>query len=401
MTRVLGLDISKSSVSACLLTEKPNSPRQFYYECQFHRFSANSQGIKELLALNPDIAIIEPTGTNYSKLWGTHLARAGVEVQLVGHKELRSYRQHHLALPDKDDDADSLALACYYFDYHQEPRRFVQVRDLTIVRIRELVLRLAHLNRVQSPIINRIRQDLAWQFPEVALVRSRRNDSDLVPLLWGWLAKERKSKRYDLLYQNTAGLGISDTVRYHAARLCNLQREELAIEHELHELLADARFQPYLEVFHRFGFGQRLTAIVISQIYPLSGFLGEDGRPEVRIRPGRNSKKPTKRHLSLRRFQKALGVAPSLEASGDIRKAKVVGGSDLCRLSLWQWVFTRIEPKRSRLKNEIGEFLGEKLDTEKAAGRPVKLVRMKIAAIAVRLLFRGLVKALANDKLLE
>ncbi|MEH2277714.1 MAG: hypothetical protein V7K40_23720 [Nostoc sp.] len=45
--------------------------------------------------------------------------------------------------------------------------------DRSIVKIRELVLRLAHLNRVQSPIINRIRQDLAWQFPEVALVRWR------------------------------------------------------------------------------------------------------------------------------------------------------------------------------------------------------------------------------------
>ena len=407
MTRVLGLDVSKSSVSACLLLEKPNSPRQFYYECPFHRLSANSQGIKELLALNPDIALVEPTGTNYSKLWCTHLARAGVEVRLVGHKELRSYRASHLALPDKDDDADALALACYYFDYHQDPRRFVQIRDFAIVKIRELVLRLSHLNRVQSPIINRIRQDLAWQFPEVALVRSKRSDADEVPLLWGWLAQERKSKRYDLIYQNTVGLGISDTVRYHAARLCNLQRDELAIEHELHELLADARFEPYLEVFHRFGFGQRLIAIVISQIYPLSGFLGEDGKPEVKIRKGRKSQKPTKRHLSLRRFQKALGVAPSLEASGDIRKAKVVGGSDLCRKSLWQWVFTRIEPKRSRLKNEIGKSLGEKLDTEKEAGRPVKLVRMKIAAIAVRLLFRELVKVVSaesgvmTDNLLE
>jgi hypothetical protein len=52
-------------------------------------------------------------------------------------------------------------------------------------------------------------------------------------------------------------------------------------------------------------------------------------------------------------------------------------------------IFTR---QRSRLKNEIGKSLGEKLDIEKAAGRPVKLVRMKIAAQAVRLLFRELVK---------
>jgi len=44
--RILGLDISKSSVSACLLESKPNDPRQFYYECPFMLFSANSEGIK-------------------------------------------------------------------------------------------------------------------------------------------------------------------------------------------------------------------------------------------------------------------------------------------------------------------------------------------------------------------
>ncbi|PHK27891.1 transposase, partial [Nostoc linckia z15] len=196
MIKILGLDVSKSSVSACLLTQKPEQPRQFYYECPFYRFSANAEGIKALLGLDADIAMIEPTGNNYSKLWGTHLARAGVEVRLIGHKELKNYRANHLALPDKDDDADALALACYYFDYHTEPRRFVQIRDQTIVKIRELVLRLAHLNRVQSPIINRARQDLAWQFPEVAHVRSLRGESGEVPLLWGWLAGERKSTRY-------------------------------------------------------------------------------------------------------------------------------------------------------------------------------------------------------------
>ncbi|MHC5676417.1 IS110 family transposase, partial [Nostoc sp.] len=373
---------------------KPEDPRQFYYECPFFCLSANAKGIQDLLALKPDIALLEPTGNNYSKLWGTHLARAGVEIRLVGHKELRNYRANHLALPDKDDDADALALACYYFDYQKDPRRFVQIRDRTIVKIRELVLRLAHLNRVQSPIMNRARQDLAWQFPEVALVRSLRGEAGKVPLLWGWLANERKSSRYDRLYKESVGLGITDTVRQHAKRICDLQREEHVIEAELRELLANSQFENYRTVFKRFGFGDRLSSVIISQIYPIEGFLDENGKPEVRIRQGRNSKKPTKRHLSLRRFQKALGAAPSLEASGDSRKAKVVGGSDLCRKSLWQWVFTRIEPKRSRLKNEIGKTLGEQLDTEKAAGRPVKLVRNRVAAKGARLLFRELVKAL-------
>jgi hypothetical protein len=398
MIRILGLDVSKSSVSACLLTEKPEDPRQFYYECPFFKLSADANGIQDLLALNADIALLEPTGNNYSKLWGTHLARAGVEVRLVGHKELRNYRANHLALPDKDDDADALALACYYFDYQKEPRRFVQIRDRVIVRIRELVLRLAHLNRVQSPIMNRARQDLAWQFPEVALVKSRRGESGEPPLLWGWLAGIRKSKRYDCLYSQTVGLGITDTVRQHALRICNLQSEEHVIEGELRELLADSRFEHYRTVFKNFGFGDRLSAVIISQIYPIEGFL-VDGKPEVRIRQGRNSKKPTKRHLSLRRFQKALGAAPSMESSGDSRKSKVVGGSDLCRKSLWQWVFARIEPKKSRIKNDICKTLGEQLDTEKAAGRPVKLARNRIAAKGARLLFRELVKV--HAKLLE
>ncbi|PHJ93443.1 transposase [Nostoc linckia z18] len=394
MIKILGLDVSKSSVSACLLTQKPEQPRQFYYECPFYRFSANAEGIKALLGLDADIAMIEPTGNNYSKLWGTHLARAGVEVRLIGHKELKNYRDSHLGLPDKDDDADALALACYYFDYHTEPRRFVQIRDQTIVKIRELVLRLAHLNRVQSPIINRARQDLAWQFPEVAHVRSLRGESGEVPLLWGWLAGERKSTRYDRLYAQTAGLGITETVRQHAKRICNLQREEHAIEGELRELLGDSRFEPYRQVFKKFGFGDRLSSVLISQIFPIEGFLDASGRPEVRIRQGRNSKKPTKRHLSLRRFQKALGAAPSLVASGDSKKTKVVGGSDLCRKALWQWVYTRIEPKRSRLKNDIGQQLGSQLDAEKASGRPAKLIRNRIAAKAARLLFRELVKGL-------
>jgi hypothetical protein len=286
MIRILGLDVSKSSVSACLLTDKPEDPRQFYYECPFFKLSADAKGIQDLLALNGDIALLEPTGNNYSKLWGTHLARAGVEVRLVGHKELRNYRANHLALPDKDDDADALALACYYFDYHQDPRRFVQIRSSEIVKIRELVLRLAHLNRVQSPIMNRARQDLAWQFPEVALVKSLRGESGEAPLLWGWLAGVRKSTRYDRLYKQSVGLGITNTVRFHAKRICDLQCEEHVIEGELRELLADSRFELYRTVFKKFGFGLRMQSVIISQIYPIEGFLDADGKPEVKILNG-------------------------------------------------------------------------------------------------------------------
>jgi len=85
---------------------------------------------------------MEPTGINYQRLWGTQLARGGVEVRLVRHAQLRSFRKHHLSLPDKDDDADALVLALYAWDYLHLRRRFLQIREGEIVKIRELVLRL-------------------------------------------------------------------------------------------------------------------------------------------------------------------------------------------------------------------------------------------------------------------
>ncbi|WP_242051666.1 hypothetical protein [Nostoc sp. FACHB-280] len=45
-------------------------PRQFYYECQCHHFNANASGVKAMLELNPTVAVLEPTGVNYARLWG-------------------------------------------------------------------------------------------------------------------------------------------------------------------------------------------------------------------------------------------------------------------------------------------------------------------------------------------
>jgi transposase len=396
--KILGIDVSKSSVSACLLTCQVDDARLFYYDCPFYHLKADASGIKVLLGLKPDVAVMEPTGVNYSRIWSTHLALAGMEVRFVGHKELRNYRENHLNLPDKDDDADSLALACYGQEYYQQSTRFVRIKEPIVSLIRDKVLRLGHLNRVQSPIINRARQDLCWQFPEVAFVKSLRGDSGEVPLLWGWLAEERLSTKYDNLYKNTCGLGLTSTVRLHAQRICSLQREEYLIECELKQILSDERFAPYHRVFNRFGFGLRLTAIILSHIYPLKNFLNEEGKPEVKIRKGRFSKKPTKRYLSLRRFQKSLGLAPSSNSSGDISKSKVVGGSKSCRKAFWQWVFTKLEIRKSRLKNDLGKVLGEILDIEKASGRPVALVRSRVAARAAKLLFKELVKELNDNK---
>ena len=64
-------------------------------------------------------------------------------------------------------------------------------------------------------------------------------------------------------------------------------------------------------------------------------------------------------------------------------------------MALWQWLFTRIEPKKSRVKNSVGRQLGELLDVEKKT-RPVKLARSRVCSKAASLLFRELVKEISK-----
>ncbi|MEC4813343.1 MAG: hypothetical protein SAK29_08745 [Scytonema sp. PMC 1069.18] len=117
--RVLGLDIAKMSVVGCLLTEAPSKKRQLTPTYVVQTYEANPSqkkksnlkdnaeekvfGISDLLALKPTVAVLEPTGVNYSKLWIHHLKLAGVEVLLVGHDKLRRYRNTE----DKDDAGDA------------------------------------------------------------------------------------------------------------------------------------------------------------------------------------------------------------------------------------------------------------------------------------------------------
>jgi len=395
MTTVVGLDVSKASVTVCVLKERPADVREAFYDQDFLTLPANAEGLRQLLAIAPTVAVMEPTGVNYSRLWGTHLARAGVPVWLVGHTQLHGYRKTHLDLPDKDDDADALALACYWWDYHQDSRRFVQQRDPTIARIRELVLRLAHLARVQSPVINRLRQDLAWQVPEIALCQSKRRADGTYPL-WSVLAGDETRPKIAKTIAQTVGTGLQPPAIAAARRLNDIGREEVLYERELAKLMSRPEFTPYRRVFARFGFGQRVQAILLSQIFPFEGFLGPDGRAIVKVRKGRESKKPSKKRISERRFRKALGMAPEKKESGDKSQTKLVGGSDLCRKTLWQWVFTCIEVTKSRPRNAIGDRLGQELDELKASGHPVKKARMKVAGRAVNLLFNELLRVVAD-----
>jgi len=127
--RVLGLDIYKSSVVGCLLTHRPLQPRKVYDSLEFCQFQlkADAGGIKQLLLVDPHVAVLRPTRSNCQRSWIIQLARAGVEVKLVGSK-LPSYCKN-LDLPNKDNKANALALACYFFDHQHLPQQFLVVRE--------------------------------------------------------------------------------------------------------------------------------------------------------------------------------------------------------------------------------------------------------------------------------
>ena len=77
----------------------------------------------------------------------TKLIEAGITVILVGYKQLRAHRTD-MGLPDKDDQADALALANYYWTHQDNPSRFVRMRDPVVAKMRDMSLRIHHSNRV-------------------------------------------------------------------------------------------------------------------------------------------------------------------------------------------------------------------------------------------------------------
>nr|WP_230968517.1 hypothetical protein [Nostoc sp. WHI] len=208
---ILGIDVSKSSITTHILTQYPKGGLQAYWNktrnkssSLYPAFYSNPDAKKKqksafdfadyLAEIKPDYAILEPTGNHYSRLWASILNKLEIKILWVGHVELRRYRGGK-NLPNKSDPADALAMAAYGHDpdHRLETgeinlRYFLMHRPEPIDELRDLCQQLEHLNRVQSPIVNYARQLLAWQFPEVAHTKSV-STAGFLPPLWGWLAK--------------------------------------------------------------------------------------------------------------------------------------------------------------------------------------------------------------------
>jgi hypothetical protein len=402
---IVGIDVGRSSVAACFMLEKPSNPRDDYFDADIEVFHSNLENLNKLRAkiesFNADkvVAICEPTGINYAKLWINKLADWGAEVRMISNSKLPNYRAELMGKEGKSgaktDDIDAFAIACWYFDKAESS--YLKIRHPLVVRIKQICLRIEHLNRVQSPIVNRMRQELTWQCPEIAQVRSAKLQEELPPLMWGWLAGRRKSKKYDRILEATVGSGIEPQTRWAANQYCEIEEEIFKLKKQLVELIDNPQFEEYRRIFTKFGFGCQLQGYLLGAIYPIEDFL-KDGRPEVKLRKNRQTGKECKLKLSERRFMRAVGMGVIRDDSGQKKKGKQ-SGSALCRKALWQWCFTRLEVARNNppLKFVYGQGKDaeemsptENLRRRKKGGTPIKLARQRVIARCIRELFKEL-----------
>ncbi|MEH2038468.1 IS110 family transposase [Nostoc sp.] len=449
---ILGIDVSKSSITTHILTQYPKGGLQAYWNktrnkasTLYPAFYSNPDAKKKqksafdfadyLVEIKPDYAILEPTGNHYSRLWASILNKLEIKILWVGHVELRRYRGGK-NLPNKSDPADALAMAAYGHDLDHRLeagelnlRYFLMHRPEPIDELRDLCQQLEHLNRVQSPIVNYARQLLAWQFPEVAHTRSASSRAGLLPPLWGWLAKRleispagktRIENLYKISIAQDYGIEFDPILELHAGWMCDISLFEQHLEARITQMLSLAEFKPYMSVFDKFGFGLRVRSRLLTRIYPFESFLGINGKPvieyevrevkrterdrkngETTVRRLAGDTKRIKRNRSRDTFKMRLGMGTTLEQSGDglIEKPS---GSSLCRISLWQYVLTSVETGRLP-ENELTSKLTNYRDSLKAnvteQGEKLlggKHVQGKLMSKVVNLLFNEFVKAIAK-----
>ncbi len=237
---------------------------------------------------------------------------------------------------------------------------------------------LKSLTRIQSPIINRLRQQLAREFPEAALMDSRQSSDGLAPL-WGWLSGRRLSPYYDRLYAKSVApkyvVEISDFTRRISHLLCEVHLWEREMESDLGYLLSYSDFKLYDRVFKQFGMGVRTRALLLSQIYPISKFE------------------------SLGSFKKRLGMAGDETSSGDWVAWNKGSGSKLCRTELYLWVLCSIAPHNSRPPTKFGQLLGDFYDRRREYFQDNPDVYKERALVQERVNAINRFKAYLNDSI--
>lgn len=375
---IVGLDIGRSTAVAAALDYFPANPKRYFNEHRrnFVRLNTSIEGIEQLLSLNPTALVMEPTGNWYSAFWREFALSSGIPAYWVGHADL-SHQRGSYGFVNKRDDEDAFCLALCYFDERfidiHGRKRFIWFESGTCALLRQKFLELEQIDKNRTALVNQLRQRLTLEFPEIATRKfSASQKLGFTPVLGALAGIHTYTRIENELKRScarTLGIEISDFTSDHALAICTMELRERKIKRALAHLLEDPEFSPYLKVFAQFGFGVRMQALMLSQVYPFEKFL-IDGKRYIEWEEDAKGKLQ-KRDRSLRSFQAYMGLSYSLKQSGD-KKSKRFHGSTIVRSHLYAWALSVIAPQPpKRLNTSIGHILGEKFDSLRTEDSPI------------------------------
>jgi len=380
--RIMGADIGAAEIVACILSEIPKDPKSAYN--QFKQKESNFRRItlykpEEIRILDPDLIICEPTGL-YSDPWIKLFEKMKIPYLLMPTNVLRAWQQAN-GMKNKTDQLDSYCLAAYGQYHHNDPTKWI---NLNAVFLRRTCQEIESLQKMQNQYINRSRQTLLTECPELYPMTITAEHA-----AWKVLASipTKKSLEIEEIIQNTKGIGISQRTRNTAKLICQIEKEIRDLHKQLCLRLRE-QWSTQRKIMAPYRLGPRLEAHILPLITPLERLKMKPISEHYYTENGKRQKHSP----ALKAWKMALGLGTIISQSGKQRR-EYMGGSQACRTLLYLWVVRQVLSNRatnatlSKLK-----AWHQSLDPKK----PGKVRIMRTAAKAMTQLFWELIAELDN-----
>lgn len=423
---VIGMDISKGIATCVMLEELPSNLLEFSRSEEFVYWHVKPclEDLEAIATLEPKMIVYEPSGGKYERAFIQWFTKRGIECQKVAGRRLAIYRTEK-GLP-KDDHFDGLAIAAYGIEKNGVAGAFIPQTPPEIEHLRQLWLQRHSLNRQRSAMVARLRQQLAYEFPEAMEFDCVGKWGRDVPGLILWLNGDQSTKGYSI-WENrytagtitrggkkvevpgTIGSGISDYTRMVAAQLLEAIRAIASQEEAIDSILNKAEYEPYIRAMRSLDFNRSMMAVWLSRIFPFDKFL-DQGRERTSRRMS-NSGKWCTHNQSLAQFKAALGAAIDIPRSGMTgiaptrqkwrsgrkeKSEKVPIGCKYSRIAFWQWATLRIET--SKAQGELAAQLIARRHQLKEKGKNLFQRSGNLHGYACKLLYRQLKKELLKSQ---
>jgi hypothetical protein len=383
MTRILGFDVSKSGGVGFVLAELPSSIKKGWAQIKksvdFIEFKTDKKGLETLAALKPDYIALEPTGGHYSEFWRVACLNLGIEILWVGHVEAANYRKSH-RLPNKHDKADAYSLACYALAHLYDEDSYFLKLDERIFELRAAVLQGEHLGKQRTRLVNRCRQQLSHEWPEVAGQSSRPQDGK-TSALYRAICGEKARGYAGLENASVAraiGIEVTDFTRSIARQILDLEERKYVNDAAI-EVLVNKGFSEYQEIMADLGLETGIAAVIISKIYPIEKY--------------RYKNIEGKTCWNIKGFRATLGLGKILYQSGDVSKTRWGGDSQLRRqTSLWVHRKIASKSKRKKVRSQGQREIEAYYDNLKNGGVNGTLANLKTSSKMASMLFSKLVE---------